>query len=193
MSNLTVSTLTAANPTTNIITLAAGDTIYSPGSVVQTVYTRADAQSTYSSATTGDGTTITDLNISITPKSANSMLLMQWMLNGEIVNDNVFLIHQDGVLITQSGYQGYNTVSGNVRYSGYVGAAYDVDTNSTASNLFIQYMIPAGSTSPRTYAPAVRSSTATAATLYLNRTVVAPGAANSEVMVSSGVIWEIAQ
>lgn len=192
MSNLTVNKLTALNPTTHLITMQTGDSIYSPGSVVQTSYVRADAQNTYSSPTTGNGTTISALNLSVTPKSANSLLIMQWMINGEMNQDNVFLIHQDGALITQSGYQGYNSVSGNINYSGIAAGTYDQNDSSTPACWFIQYMIPAGSTTARTYAPAVRASHTSAFTFYLNRTVLTP-ASSQEVLVSSGVLWEIAQ
>src|SRR5688572_8739545 len=86
-----------------------------PGAVVQTVYTRSDTRTTYASNTTGNGTTITELNVTIAPRYSNSIIIVNWMINGEIHQDNVFLIHKDGAL--QTNPAGYNTSSGNVRYS----------------------------------------------------------------------------
>lgn len=170
-----------------------GDTgsVYAPGMIVQTVYARTDTITTYASNNSGDGTTITDLNISITPTNANNRLICQWMINYEMHHDNVFLIHRDGVLITTAGEEGRNSVSNN-RWVGYSGAAYDNDVNSTTTNGFIMYSQIAGSTASRTYAPAVRSSSATAYTFYLNRVSASTGADTQENAVSTAVIYEVA-
>jgi len=55
------------------------------GSVVQTVYVRSDNRATYSAANSGNGTTITDLSISITPRYPESWILCRWMINGRLV------------------------------------------------------------------------------------------------------------
>ena len=144
-------------------------------------------------AVTGNGTTITVLNLTITPKFANSMLVMSWMINGEVGENNMFLIHRDGVLITDTGYESYNTISGNVRYSGFTPSYYDANNSSTPRSSCIQYAIPAYTTNARTYAPAVRGSGATALTYYLNRTVASTGADNQEQTISTGILMEISQ
>jgi hypothetical protein len=61
------------------------------------------------------------------------------------------------------------------------------------SNWYIQYAIPAKFTNMQTYSPAVRSSSGTSYTFYLNRTVGSVGADNFENAVSTGTIMEIAQ
>lgn len=176
--------------TNQILSTSGKPLLNSSGSVVQTIYMRSDARSTYASATTGNGTTITDLNMSITPTNANSRIICQWMINGEFHQDNVFLIHRDGELITTAGEEGRNSIS-NSRWVGYAAAFYDQNESSTPSNWVIMYSQIAGSTASRTYAPAVRSSSGTAYTFFLNRTVASTGADAFENMVSSGVIYEV--
>lgn len=166
---------------------------YSPGHVVQVQTVRTDSRTTFASNNSGDGITMTPLNLSITPKFANSKLIMQWMVNGEIGNDHSFLIHKDGALITTAGETGYNSEAGNVRWSGIVTAAYDVDNSTTPSNYFIQYDCIAGSTAPMVFAPAVRSAGPSNATFFLNRTIDTIGSDARENMISNGTIWEIAQ
>lgn len=170
--------------------------VYSLDQVIQTVYARTSARNSYAAATSGNGTTITDLNLVITPRSATSLLIVQWMINGEATPsswDMVYLIHQNGALVTASGYEGYNNQAGNQRWSGIAAGMYDVDSDSTMANIFVQYAIPSGSMTSQTFAPAVRSANGTAQTFYLNRPVGSAGQDSYEATVSSGVIWEVAQ
>jgi hypothetical protein len=160
------------------------------GNIIQVVYARTDATNTYASAVTGDGTTITDLNISITPTNANNRLICQWMINFEVHWDNVFLIHRDGALITTVGEEGRNNLSNN-RWVGYSPIRYDIDNSTTPDNMFMMYSQIAGSTASRTYAPAIRASGGTAYTLYLNRVVNSTGTDFQENMVSTAVIYEV--
>ena len=192
MSTLQAASLTSTAAYNWGIYLPAGNYLASPGHILQTQWVRTNSTSTFSAATSGNGVTLTPLAITIAPRSASSLLLCTWMIVYE-VNTNVgFVMHQDGSLITTAGYQGYNNVVGNLRYSCVSGAMYDNDNATTPSHNFIQYVIPAGSTSSTTIAPAVRSTGVTAATFYLNRAVNAP-ANGVEVAVSAGSIMEIAQ
>ena len=172
---------------------SASGQFYYPGSVVQVQTVRSDSRTTIASNYPGDGTTITQLNLSITPKFANSKLIMQWMITGELNHDNVFLIHKNGSLITTAGETGYNSESGNERWSGFAPAYYDNDTSSTPSTWFIQYHCISGSTAAQTFAPAVRSSLTSSFTFFLNRPSISTGANGQETSVSTGTIWEIAQ
>jgi hypothetical protein len=184
---------TISVPTGNKIRGVDGASIYSAGQVVQVIYARTDNRTTFSSANSGNGTTVTDLNLTITPKFSTSLLVMQWMINGELHQDNTFLIHRNGSLITDTSYTGYNSSVGNIRSSGYASAFYDQNEDSTPSNWFIQYSIPASSTTAVTFAPAVRGSGASAYTFALNRTISGSTGDNYESMVSSGMIMEVAQ
>ena len=192
MSNVIVGAITHPRANT-AITVTSGSNIYLPGSCVQIATVRSDNRTTYSAPNSGGGTTITDLNLTITPKNANSMLLITWMISGES-NENVnFLVHRGGALITDSGYEGYNNMAGNtVLQSGYTTSWYDTDVSSTPATFYIRYQIPAGNTSSRTYAPAVRSSSnGSTYTFYLNRTASQLGTEGNENGISNGIVMEI--
>jgi hypothetical protein len=172
------------------------------GSVVQTVYVRSDNRATYSALNSGDGSTITDLSITITPRYKESWILCRWMINGEVHQDTSFLVHQDGSLaspLTLANYPpgwqnraGYNTVEGNNRWSCMFTGNYDRDESSTPSNYEMLWIDTAnGSTTTRVYSPAIRSSSAGVFTLALNRTLGSTGADNHEMTVSMGFAMEI--
>jgi hypothetical protein len=167
--------------------------IHTPGEILQVGYIRSDARVLYSAPPSGNGTTIDQLQISIAPKKANSDLLIRWMINGELHQDAVMLIHQNRQLVVLPGYEGYNNVQGNNRWSGITSSVYDVNESTTPENWFIQYSIPAMTTEPRTYAPAVRSSSSGSYTLALNRVLNNVGTDGQENMISTGVIMEIAK
>lgn len=193
MSTLNVGTIQGLPDNANIITIPNGHTLYAPGMVAQVRYFRSDTRTTYSSLNTGNGTPVTELNLTITPRFSNSLLLMQWMINGELHQDNAFVIHRDGALITTSGATGFNSAVGNVRQSGFANAFYDQNEDSTPSNWFLQYAVTAGSTAPTTFVPAVRGTGATSYTFALNRVIANASQDNYESMVSTGTIWEIMQ
>lgn len=193
MSRLSLTTLQGLPALGNVISLTSGVGFYGAGSIVQVVQTRTSARNTYAAAVTGNGSTITDLNLTVTPKSASSLMLITWMINAEVFYDTIFTIHQDGALITTAGYEAYNREVGNSRWSGVAHGQYESDTDSTMSNWRIQYAVLAGSITSRTYAPAIRSSSGSAYTLYLNRPAGSTGATNYENTISTGIIMEIAQ
>ncbi len=175
------------------ISVPSATNIRPGGSVIQVRTARSDVITTYSAPNSGIGTTITDLNLTIAPKSANNYLLFRWSIAGESNHNVNFLIHRDGALITDSGYQGFNNVVGNVNLqSGYVTSWYDNNTDSTGTMYWIQYYIRPSNTNSRTYAPAVRSSENGAAyTFFLNRVAASAGQDNQENAVSNGIVMEI--
>jgi hypothetical protein len=115
------------------------------------------------------------------------------MINGEVHQDTVILMHRGGGLITTAGEEGFNNQSGNLRWSGIASGGYDRNEDSTPSNFKITYSQIAGSTEPRTYCPAVRSSSPSTYTFHLNRTISTPdvGQDSYERMVSMGVVYEV--
>ena len=178
---------------TNAIQTTTGKPILnSSGSVIQTVYVRSDAFTTYSAAITGDGTTVSALSASITPTSSTSRIICNWVICGEVgaASDAVWLIHRNGALITTAGEEGRNSIS-NSRWVGFAPTPYDVDVTSTPYSLRIQYSQIAGTTSTLTYSPAIRSSSGTAQTFYLNRTINSTGQDSYENMVSTCVLYEV--
>ena len=190
MSNVIVGAI--RHPQANgAVTISSTTNLYLPGSCVQIATVRSDNRTTYSAPASGGGTTITDLNLTITPKNSKSMLLITWMISGECNNDVNFLVHRGGTLITDSGYEGFNNQIGNISIqAGYTTAWYDGDDSSTPATVYIRYQIPAGNTSSRTYAPAVRSSGGDT-TFYLNRPMGTIGSENNENGISNGIIMEI--
>jgi len=191
MSTLYIDQIQGPADNGNVISMSRGSVFSFPGRVIQTEIIRSDICSFYNSLTTGDGTPIYPLNITFTPKYSNSLLLIEWMICGEIQHDNVFVIQKNDSLITTAGYQGYNSQAGNQRWSGYVPANYDADDGSTPQNWYILYSEISGSTSTRTYTPAIRSGSGSQYTFTLNRTLNSGDA--HEFMVSTGVIMEIEQ
>jgi hypothetical protein len=188
--NLIVNQLQA---TASEISVLPPSFIHTPGEIIQVKYKRTDARVLYSAPASGNGTTIQDLEISIAPRKATSDLLIRWMINGESQHNVVTLIHQNRQLVFLPGHEGYNNVQGNSVWSGITCSVYDVDESSTPENFFIQYTIPAMTTEPRSYAPAVRQSAGSNNTFALNRTLVGLGSDNQENMISTGVIMEIAR
>jgi hypothetical protein len=159
------------------------------GTVVGFNFVRTSARTTYAYY---NDVIISALNISITPKYANSLLLVQWHVNYEADYNGVFRVFRDNGLIYTSGYQGYNENDGN-SWSGVSALIYDTNTASTPTSQMIQYFVPAGSTAATTLQLAVRSSYDAANTFFLNRSVQSAGALVYEIAVSTAVIWEIAQ
>jgi hypothetical protein len=175
--------------TGGVVTMASGTQLYSPGTVVQVLAVRSDLRATYSSSNSGNGNPVTPLDLTITPKFSNSLIVCQWMVNGEFHQDNNFLIWKNGALASN----GYNQEAGNVRWSGYASAFYDQNESSTPSNWSIIYTDSPGNTSANTYGLAVRASSSAAHTFFLNRVVSGLGQDSYENMVSVGIIQEIAQ
>lgn len=163
---------------------------YPTGSIVQVVTVRSDARATYASNNSGNGTTVSALGLTITPRFSNSIILCDWMINGELHQDNVFLIHKDGALASD----GYNLVSGNNRWAGMMSGFYDQNEDSTPSNWNFKYIDSSlGNTNSRTYAPAVRSSGGSNFTFALNGTINSAAQDAYERMSSIGVAYEIRQ
>ena len=173
-----------------ISSTSTSNTTYSPGMVVQTGYVRTDDRVSYSSPGSLTANPISALNMSITPRFASSMILCKWMISGEGHYDNTFLIFKNGVVADD----GYNLQAGNIFGSGYAVVNYDVDNATTPFTMNIMYAgFPRG-TGLVTYGLAVRSSSVTAQTLFLNRSLTggATGTSN-ENGVSIGIIQEITQ
>lgn len=172
------------------VTSSSNNITYSPGMVIQTGYIRSDDRTTFSAPGSIDATPVSALNLSITPRFSNSMILCQWMISGEMLHDATYVIFKNGVIAAD----GYNLQAGNILGSGYAVSAYDVDNSTTPYNMKIMYAGFPGGTGLVTYGLAVRSSSTTAQTLFLNRSLTggATGTSN-ENGVSIGIIQEITQ
>jgi len=167
---------------------AAGEFVH-PGTILQFSNIRVDAQATYAGNVSGNGTEISLMNQTITPRRADSKLMIHWEVQGEAHWDSTIVIWKNGSILSN----GYNTVSGNNRWSGYATFPYDPDFSTTPQRMTLTFIDTPASTSPVTYSIAYRSSNATAQTFYLNRPQVDTGSDGREVGVSMGYIMEIAQ
>jgi hypothetical protein len=178
--------------TNQIQTITGNPILNSSGSIIQTVYVRSDAFTTFSAAASGNGTTVSALSASITPTSATNRIICNWVICGEVgsASDCVWLIHRNGALITTAGEEGRNSVSNN-RWVGFAPTPYEPDFSSTPFSLSIQYSQIAGTTSTITYSPAIRSSGASVQTFYLNRPIGGTGGDNYENTVSTCILYEV--
>ena len=162
----------------------------STGSIVQCVTVRTDTRASFSAPNSGGGTRITQLNLTITPRHSSNIIICKWMINGEFNNENaVFTVHQNNSLLST----GKNADS-NSRWSGAAVSVYDRNNSSTPQNTTIFWSGTAGSTSSRSYRPAVRSSNSANRTFRMNRCWSSGNNGQNayEITVSSGVCWEIA-
>ena len=192
MSTLKVSSLLHATNTGTII-IPAGNrlrgvdagSIYAPGMIIQTIYSRTDAKSTYS-APVGSNTSVTELQITITPKFANSVIMLTYNVTYEMHWDTIFRLSRNGTVI------GTNTTDSG-RWSGWAIPGYDTDTASTPTTKHFIYRDSPATTGALTYNFLVSSSGPTAYTFFLNRSVNSAGSDNHEVGISQVLAQEIAQ
>jgi len=174
-------------PTGNAVKGTDVGSLYAPGMIIQTIYKRVDSKDVIAFATAGQpGSFIPSLDTTITPKFANSLILIQMCLTYEVHNDTVFRLHRGATAI------GINANDSNY-WSGTWLPSYDADTNSTARTNHFFYMDAPETTSATTYRLMIQSGGIGATSFYLNRSVGAEGQANYEVAISQIIIQEIAQ
>lgn len=173
------------------VSFAPGTKFGVPGQVVQAKYVRSNLRTSFALTTSLPGTTVTELNLTITPTSANSLIVCEWQYSGEVYHDTNFYIHKNGNVVSDLGFEGRNSGSTNVGY-GYISGYYDAANNNstTPHNFALLYFTKAIDTASRTYAPAIIATTGTN-TSYFNRAVGSIGADAYENMVSSGLLLEI--
>lgn len=191
MSRLVVGQLQAADPTTNLISVASGDTVYSPGSVVQVVNTLITTPTAVTVAAALAKTSIPDLTCAITPKSASSKIYITVRWFGEFssqtaVYQTMWGIFRNGTAVldpTSGGGASGISMASISYYAGNDGA-------STPEIAMFDYLDSPATTLQVTYSVYVE--TTAAHTLYTNRTVTV-GAVGYEYGSSSITLWEIAQ
>ncbi len=157
------------------------------GTVVQMRAIQTRTQATYTAPTSGTGTQVTPLDMVITPRKAGNAMVLQWVLNGEMHHDCVYVVTRNGTILT-------NAVNGsNNRWSGVAGHPFDNDQNSTQSNVVISITDFNTLSTASTYAVCVRSSSGSVYTLALNRTLGSTGADAFEATLSTCTATEIQQ
>jgi hypothetical protein len=196
MTRLGVETIQAT--TGNTISVQTPTYISSIGSPIQVIPMRTDNRDTWASPlSTGPvgGNPVRPLAMSITPKSASSLIYVRWMINGEVHWNNKWTILLNNSLCTINGWQGFNELATTGRWVGYVSGIYEAagDVNSTMNHFKIDFLCRPNSIDTLTFTPAISASGATAYNFFLNRTAGALGQDSYENAVSTGVIMEIAQ
>lgn len=159
-----------------------------PGTLLQFTNIRVDTLATYTGGASGNGTEITLLNQTITPRRSDSKLLIYWEVQGEAHWDGTFVIWKNGSIMSN----GYNTAVGNQRWSGYATFPYDPDFSTTPQRMILTFIDTPNTTTPVTYSIAYRSSNGSSQTFQLNRPIASAGTDGHEVAVSMGYIMEIA-
>jgi len=148
------------------------------------LYTRAEGD---------NGVLIPGLTMCIKPKKSTNVLVCEWMVSGEVYNDNVFVIHKkvgSGTwgLITDTGQEGYSNDAGNQLWSGITPGWYDPDFSSTPQSMNIQYHFVPNTTSTVCLGLAIRGTTTWNP---INRTYGSTGQTSYENSVSTGFLFEI--
>jgi hypothetical protein len=149
--------------------LTAGETSILPtvgtaGTVASVNMLQTRTQDSYTGATSGNGTVITPLNITFTPKQAGNKVILEFTVNGDGDQDQVFLVSRNDVFLADA------TNASNNRWAGVAAGAYDQNVSSTPSNYSIRILDLNTLATESTYKVQVRSSGASAKTFYLNRT-----------------------
>jgi hypothetical protein len=177
----------AALTLTTPLPLASGGTgvASNVGTVASVNMLQTRTQGDFAAGTSGNGTAITPLNITFTPKQAGNKVILEFTINGEAqATDIVFIVSRNDTLLADS-------YGGNNRWEGIAAQAYDVDSTSTPGNMSIRILDLNTLATETTYKLQVRSSYGTALTFRLNRTYNSAGADQNEAMLSVVTATEI--
>ena len=205
MSTIFVDNLKGRGETGNTITIPSGNKLVAPagglsapGTVVQcqNVYvTERSSQSIAQNQTASSATNITGMTLNVTPKFANSKMIIQARWCGEFSSvasagwNNLFVIQRDNTPVSIGTRDGNRTVGHMPAFMGY----YAADNSSTLESCMWDTVDFPNTTSQVTYTAAIYSGWATSYTLYNNRNVNDSTGASYEHGTSSIVVWEIAQ
>ena len=194
VSTLKVNSLEARTGTT--ISVASGNKIMMPGSVIQTQFTKYSTATTLSySADTAIA--IPGIEVSITPAASNSVIKLEASWGGETSDnstwDHVFFFYRNTTQIPTS--SDFTTSPGSSRPFG-LGTACETyyagaDNSSTPAYVMVHYYDQPNTTSAVTYKLGWRANGS--GTLYVNRTVGDADTGDYERYMSIISATEIAQ
>tara|TARA_B100000242_G_scaffold273518_1_gene227232 strand:+ start:2949 stop:3566 length:618 start_codon:yes stop_codon:yes gene_type:complete len=205
MSTIFVDNLKGRGETGNTITIPSGNKLVAPagglsapGTVVQcqNVYvTERSSQSIVRNQTAASATNISGMTLNVTPKFANSKMIIQGRWCGEFSSiasagwNNMFVIQRDNTPVSLGTREGDRNL-------GHMPAAlsyYVADNSSTMESVMWDTVDFPNTTSQVTYTAAIYSGWATSYTLYNNRNVSNSTSSGYEQGTCSVVVWEIAQ
>lgn len=181
----------AANPSDQDTGPVAGrlDAATSPesGTVAQVVMAQTRDQETFATANTGNGTIVTPLTLTISPKAAGNRIILEWVVNGEAHHNTVYLASRNGDLLPGS------TDANNSRWAGIAAHPFDDNQNSTPSNVVVRIIDMDSLAAESAYELRVRSSDGNNRSFHLNRPFGSAGADGFETGLSVGTATEIWQ
>jgi len=205
MSTISVDNIKGRGITGNTINISSGNTLTGstgsiaiPGTVVQcqNVYvTDRSSQSIVRNESDASATNISGMTLNVTPKFANSKMIIQGRWCGEFSSvasagwNNMFVIQRDNVPVSLPTRTGTLIVGHMPASLGY----YANDNSSTLENCMWDTVDFPNTTSQVTYTAGIYSGWATSYTLYNNRNVSATTTNSFESGTCSIVVWEIAQ
>lgn len=196
--NLAVAGNSSLTGTLAVSGLSTLNSLNSPGTITQTNYVRVDTKLTYvvptyaAAVNLPNGIGMDGLDITITPKFANSKILIQYCITYETVNDSAIFLLERRVSGGANTFIGRNVNDLN-NWSGVWVGNYDGDWSSTPNTQTMFYYDTPGTTSPITYRIYAQSSNRTTFNIYINRAYANAGAANFEVGISQILVQEICQ
>lgn len=175
-------------------TLTSTGPVLAPGALVQVVGKTISTQSSQTipaSAVDVQVGTGSDFILTITPKRSGSYIKITVRMFAETQNawEVIYNIHRDGIRVNAANNLNYHGLSMScLTYGG------GNDNASTPDILNIQTLDKTGTTAgtPISYKLVISASLAQAATLYVNRCIIAP-APNMETGISEIILEEIAQ
>ena len=141
---------------------------------------------------------VSDLRISITPKYANSLIVIEMVFSCEPYRHNSGLwmgelnTSDEIQLITRTGYEGYNPNAQTGRNNFYSSGWYDADSDSTMKSIPLTYIDKPNTTNQKTYSP-IFGAAQSDAFLRLNSSRVISDGNGYEYGVSTISIKEIRQ
>lgn len=95
---------------------------------------------------------ITPLNITVTPKKAGNMVILEWVIHGEVYNDNMFIVKRNGIILPDA------TNGANNRWAGITTPDYESNEDSTPMTKTIKIADMNSLSTASTYALYIRSS-----------------------------------
>ena len=164
--------------------------------IVDTDYVASTNRTKYTAQNGGSGTRLVDLILQVKPKKTTNIIMCHWSLMHEFHHNMVFTIQKRvnkgswGLVTSPSNERGYNSDSGNNKWSGYAISPYDRNDDSTAQMTMFTYPFVAATTNLVEIAVAIKAS-AGQEWGALNSTRGAWGQGGHESGQSVGWLWEL--
>ena len=161
-----------------------GSGLTGAGNLLQMQYTTSDTRSSYS-LSGSTVYTISELDLTITPTSSSSKIILSYNIFMEADNDIIYRIYRNGTQI------GQNSASTAV-WSGIAAQTSDEGLNNTPHMLNIHYVDSPASTSAQAYTLRMVSTNGLSWSFYINRSKNNTGAGSTEIGRSTVYALEVA-